>query len=150
MSKESKRLAALRYHETGQPGKIEVVPTKMLSSQRDLALAYSPGVAEPCLEIAKNVEDNKLERIISIIDKSENIIAEKIIKIGKESIENKKKVVKIITKVIKDNPEKAIEIFEKNKKTNELTNTIKTKIDNKDAINVDDFDKVFEKNISPN
>ena len=44
---------ALDYHEQGQPGKIEVVPTKMLSTQKDLALAYSPGVAEPCLEIAE-------------------------------------------------------------------------------------------------
>lgn len=52
-----KREDALNYHTKGQPGKIEVVPTKMLSSQRDLALAYSPGVAEPCLEIHKNPED---------------------------------------------------------------------------------------------
>ena len=57
MSKQSKRLEALRYHEAGQPGKIEVVPTKMLSSQRDLALAYSPGVAVPCEEIAANPEE---------------------------------------------------------------------------------------------
>ncbi|MDH3708328.1 MAG: NADP-dependent malic enzyme [Cyclobacteriaceae bacterium] len=48
---------ALDYHELGQPGKIEVVPSKMLSTQLDLALAYSPGVAEPCLEIADNPED---------------------------------------------------------------------------------------------
>ena len=48
---------ALDYHEQGQPGKIEVVPTKMLSTQLDLALAYSPGVAEPCLEIAENPQD---------------------------------------------------------------------------------------------
>jgi malate dehydrogenase (oxaloacetate-decarboxylating)(NADP+) len=48
---------ALNYHTQGQPGKIEVVPTKMLSSQLDLALAYSPGVAEPCLEIARQPED---------------------------------------------------------------------------------------------
>ncbi len=45
------------YHSHGQPGKIEVVPTKMLSSQLDLALAYSPGVAEPCKEIAANPDD---------------------------------------------------------------------------------------------
>lgn len=45
---------ALRYHSEGKPGKIEVVPTKPYSSQRDLSLAYSPGVAEPCLEIEKN------------------------------------------------------------------------------------------------
>jgi malate dehydrogenase (oxaloacetate-decarboxylating)(NADP+) len=45
---------ALRYHSHGKPGKIEVVPTKPYSSQRDLSLAYSPGVAEPCLEIEKD------------------------------------------------------------------------------------------------
>lgn len=48
---------ALNYHTMGQPGKIEVVPTKVLSSQLDLALAYSPGVAEPCMEIFANKED---------------------------------------------------------------------------------------------
>src|SRR6476660_773746 len=47
---------ALNYHSKGRPGKIEVVPTKDTKTQRDLALAYSPGVAEPCLEIAENVE----------------------------------------------------------------------------------------------
>lgn len=48
---------ALKYHEEGRPGKIEVVPTKPYRTQRDLALAYSPGVAEPCLEIQANPED---------------------------------------------------------------------------------------------
>ena len=48
---------ALDYHESGRPGKIEVVPSKPTSTQRDLALAYSPGVAAPCLEIEKNPED---------------------------------------------------------------------------------------------
>ena len=48
---------ALEYHEEGKPGKIEIVPTKPYSSQHDLALAYSPGVAFPCLEIEKNPED---------------------------------------------------------------------------------------------
>ena len=47
---------ALRYHAEGRPGKIEVIPTKPYSSQRDLSLAYSPGVAEPCLEIQKDPE----------------------------------------------------------------------------------------------
>lgn len=51
------RLDALRYHENGRKGKIEVVPTKNHDTQRDLALAYSPGVAEPCLEIEKNPND---------------------------------------------------------------------------------------------
>lgn len=48
---------ALRYHSEGKPGKIEVVPTKPYSTQTDLSLAYSPGVAEPCLEIEKNPEN---------------------------------------------------------------------------------------------
>jgi malate dehydrogenase (oxaloacetate-decarboxylating)(NADP+) len=48
---------ALKYHSKGRPGKIEVVPTKPTNTKRDLSLAYSPGVAEPCLEIAANVED---------------------------------------------------------------------------------------------
>ena len=49
--------AALRYHSQGKPGKIEIVPTKPYRTQSDLSLAYSPGVAEPCLEIQKNPED---------------------------------------------------------------------------------------------
>lgn len=57
MSTKIRKEDALNYHTQGQPGKIEVVPTKVLSTQHDLALAYSPGVAEPCLEIAANKED---------------------------------------------------------------------------------------------
>ena len=56
MEKTSKK-EALRYHAEGRPGKIEVIPTKATANQRDLSLAYSPGVAEPCLEIEKNPED---------------------------------------------------------------------------------------------
>lgn len=52
-----KREDALNYHSQGRPGKIAVVPTKPLTNQRDLALAYSPGVAEPCLEIQANPDD---------------------------------------------------------------------------------------------
>lgn len=48
-----KKQDALDYHSQGRPGKIEVIPTKPYSTQRDLTLAYSPGVAEPCLEIEK-------------------------------------------------------------------------------------------------
>lgn len=57
MSKQSKRIEALVYHAKPTPGKIKVVPTKKYASQRDLSLAYSPGVAEPCLEIEKDVEN---------------------------------------------------------------------------------------------
>lgn len=57
MSKTNRKQDALDYHSQGRPGKIEVVPTKPTNSQRDLTLAYSPGVAEPCLKIAENTED---------------------------------------------------------------------------------------------
>lgn len=57
MNKYSKRREALLYHAKPSPGKIEVVPTKAYATQRDLSLAYSPGVAEPCLEIAKDVNN---------------------------------------------------------------------------------------------
>lgn len=57
MSEQSRRQDALDYHSKPQPGKIKIVPTKKYATQRDLALAYSPGVAEPCLEIAKNKSD---------------------------------------------------------------------------------------------
>src|SRR5919202_1754084 len=53
----TKREDALEYHRRGRPGKIAVVPTKPLANQRDLALAYSPGVAEPCIEIQRTPED---------------------------------------------------------------------------------------------
>jgi len=57
MAIKIRREDALNYHVQGKPGKIEVVPTKPLSSQLDLALAYSPGVAEPCKEIANDKEN---------------------------------------------------------------------------------------------
>lgn len=57
MHKDNKRREALLYHAKPTPGKIKVVPTKKYATQRDLSLAYSPGVAEPCLEIAKDVDN---------------------------------------------------------------------------------------------
>ncbi len=57
MAKELNKQQALEYHSKGRPGKIEVIPTKEAKTQRDLSLAYSPGVAEPCKEIAANPDD---------------------------------------------------------------------------------------------
>jgi len=54
MSRKIRREDALEYHAQGRPGKIEVVPTKPTATARDLSLAYTPGVAEPCLEIARD------------------------------------------------------------------------------------------------
>ena len=57
MNKTNRKQDALDYHAQGRPGKIQVVPTKPTDTQRDLSLAYSPGVADPCLEIAENPEN---------------------------------------------------------------------------------------------
>jgi malate dehydrogenase (oxaloacetate-decarboxylating)(NADP+) len=57
MQRPIRKQQALEYHSKGRPGKIEVVPTKEAKTQRDLSLAYSPGVAEPCKEIAANKEN---------------------------------------------------------------------------------------------
>lgn len=57
MQNDLRKQQALEYHAKGRPGKIEVIPTKEAKTQRDLSLAYSPGVAVPCLEIAANPED---------------------------------------------------------------------------------------------
>ena len=57
MATDLQKQQALEYHSKGRPGKIEVIPTKEAKTQRDLSLAYSPGVAVPCLEIAANPDD---------------------------------------------------------------------------------------------
>ncbi len=57
MNQKIRKEDALDYHAKGRPGKIQVIPTKEYNTQRDLSLAYSPGVADPCLEIASNPED---------------------------------------------------------------------------------------------
>lgn len=57
MDTPNRKQDALDYHSKGRPGKIQVIPTKPTNSQRDLTMAYSPGVAEPCLRIAENVDD---------------------------------------------------------------------------------------------
>jgi len=94
--------------------------------------------------------DDKLERVINLINKSKGIVADKIIETGKNDKESKDKVVKIIVKIIEKDPKKATEILEKNKKTKNIIKNIKNKIDKGDAITGDDFDDVFDENISPN
>ena len=94
--------------------------------------------------------DDKLDRVVKLVNKSKGIVADKIIETGKNDKESMNKVVKIITTIIEKNPKKATEILEKNKKTKTLINNIKTKIDKGEAITGDDFEDVFNKNISPN
>ena len=79
-----------------------------------------------------------------------HIPRDKIIKVGLEEEQGSDKVIKIISKVIEKNPEKAIEIIEKNKNTNTVLEIVKTKIENNEAVSTDDFEDVFNIDVTPN
>src|SRR6185312_2617726 len=66
MQKNLRKQEALDYHSKGRPGKIEVIPTKATKTQRDLSLAYSPGVAIPCIEI--NEDPEKFVEIVAALE----------------------------------------------------------------------------------
>ena len=88
--------------------------------------------------------------ITSIAEKSKGTMGDKIINSANKNEASKEKITKIIVKILEKNPEKALEIINKNKSTNTVTETIKNKIENGEAISTDDFDDVFEDNVSPN
>ena len=103
---------------------------------------------EDAVKNATSEED--LELITSIAEKSKGTIGDKIINSANQNEASKEKITKIIVKIVEKNPEKALEIINKNKSTNTLTETIKNKIENGEAVSTDDFDNVFENNVSPN
>ena len=82
--------------------------------------------------------------------KSKGTFLNEILNSAESSNENKNNVSKIIIKVVEKNPEKAVEILEKNEKASVIAETIKTKIENEEAITTEDFDEVFDTNVSPN
>ena len=103
---------------------------------------------EDAVKNATSEED--LELITSIAEKSKGTIGDKIINSANQNEASKEKITKIIVKIVEKNPEKALEIINKNKSTNTVTETIKNKIENGEAVSTDDFDDVFENNVSPN
>ncbi len=84
------------------------------------------------------------------MEKSKGTIADKVINSANSSEESKKKITEVIVKVVEKNPEKAVEIIEKNENTNTVLETVKTKIEKGEAVSTDDFEKVFDTNVSPN
>ena len=105
-------------------------------------------LSEDAVKNATSEED--LELITSIVEKSKGTIGDKIINSANKNEASKEKITKIIVKVVERNPEKALEIINKNKSTNLVTEAITNKIENGEAISTDDFDNVFENNVSPN
>ena len=103
---------------------------------------------EDAVKNATSEED--LELVASIAEKSKGTIGDKIINSANQNEASKEKITKIIVKIVEKNPEKALEIINKNKSTNTVTETIKNKIENGEAVSTDDFDNVFENNVSPN
>ena len=105
-------------------------------------------LVEKAVENASSEED--LEMVTNIVENSKGTIADKIIDSANNNEESKKKITKVIVKVVEKNPEKAVEIIEKNKNTNTVLETVKTKIENGEAVSTDDFEEVFKTNVSPN
>ena len=103
---------------------------------------------EKAVEDASSKED--LELVTDIVENSKGTIGDKIINSANKSEENKKKIKELIVNVVEKNPEKAVEIIEKNKNTNTVLETIKTKIENNEAVTSEDFEEVFDTNVSPN
>ncbi|GAB3026800.1 NADP-dependent malic enzyme [Niabella terrae] len=126
MSKnELRKSQALEYHAKGRPGKIQVIPTKEAKTQRDLSLAYSPGVAVPCLEIAKNKEDvykyTAKGNLVAVISNGTAVLGLGDIgpEAGKPVMEGKGVLFKIFAdidvfdiEINEKNPEKLVEIIQ--------------------------------------
>ena len=105
-------------------------------------------LVEKAVENASSEED--LDLVTNIVENSKGTIGDKIINSANKNEESKKKIKEIIVKVVEKNPEKAVEIIEKNKNTNTVLETVKTKIENGEAVSTDDFEDVFDTNVSPN
>ena len=105
-------------------------------------------LVERAVDNASSEED--LDLITNIIENSKGTIGDKIINSANNNEESKKKITEIIVKVVEKNPEKAVEILERNKNTNTVLETVKTKIENGEAVSTDDFEDVFDTNVSPN
>ena len=103
---------------------------------------------EKAVENVSSADDKEL--ITDLVENSKGTIADIIINSANNNEKNKKVVSEIVVKIIEKNPEKAVEIIEKNENTNAVLETIKTKIENGEAVNSSDFDEVFDQNLSPN
>ena len=123
--------------------KMEILSTTSLIVEQSITKLIKSAV-----DNASSEED--LEIVTNIVKNSKGTIADKIIDSANNNEESKKKITKIIIDIIEKNPKKAIEILEKNKNTNTVLETVKTKIENGDAVSADDFDDVFERNVTPN
>ncbi|MDA9752591.1 FecR domain-containing protein [Candidatus Pelagibacter sp.] len=105
-------------------------------------------IMEKAVEQANS--ENDIEKVKNIVENSKGTLSDKLIESANKNEESKKKITEIIVDIVEENPEKAVEIIEKNKNTTTVTETIKTKIENNEAVTSEDFEDVFDTNVSPN
>ena len=94
--------------------------------------------------------ENDIEKVKNIVENSKGTLSNKLIDSANKNEESKKKITEVIVDIVEENPEKAVEIIEKNENTTTVTETIKTKIENDEAVTSEDFEDVFDTNVSPN
>ena len=122
---------------------IEILSVTSSSADENIS-----NIIENAVDEAEDKED--IDKVKNIVESSKGTISNKIIDSAKKNEENKQKISEVIVDIVKENPEKAVEIIEKNENTQSVTETIKTKIENEEAVTTKDFDEVFDTNISPN
>ena len=105
-------------------------------------------IIENAVEEASDEDD--IEKVKNIVENSKGTLSNKLIDSANKNEESKKKITEVIVDIVQENPEKAVEILEKNENTNTVTETIKTKIENEEAVTSEDFEEVFDTNVSPN
>ena len=105
-------------------------------------------LVEKAVESAQSEDD--IEIVTNLVENSKGTLSNKVLDSANKNEETKKKVSEVIVSIVEKNPEKAVEIIEKNQNTNTVTETIKTKIENNEAVTSEDFEEVFEINVSPN
>ena len=102
-------------------------------------------------EAVQKVDDEEgIEKLTGILNDSEGTIIDKIIDAGNLNLENKEKLNKALTNIADDNPNKLIDIIENNESANETVEELKNKVENNEAITLDDFEEVFDRNVTPN
>ncbi len=95
-------------------------------------------------------DENDIDKVKNIVENSKGTLANKIIDSANTNDESKKKITEVIVDIVEENPNKAVEIIENNKNTNTVVDTVKTKIENNEAVTSEDFEDVFDTNVSPN
>jgi hypothetical protein len=100
--------------------------------------------------VQEATDEDDIEKVKNIVENSKGTFSNKLIDSANKNEESKKKITEVIVDIVQENPEKALEILEKNENTNAVTETIKTKIENDEAVTTEDFVEVFDQNVSPN